>query len=302
MNDGGRISRFSAGVELTALLVAAARAIETRHPDGIVGDPYAEAFVKAADTPVPLPVSIEEVAGGDADPVWGRGGQYFALRTRVFDDFLLDAAHRHGIRQVVLLGAGLDTRALRLDWPAGTVVYEVDRPALFAFKQDVLDALGARSAVEHHRVVADLEGDWAEPLRASGFDPLRPTAWVVEGVIPYLSAPVERSLIATVSALSAPGSAIAYEILQGQETEEIRDSSLYADTEQKMGVHLSGLFSEDARPDSARALAGEGWQMSGESVYGFTERYGRGPRPGVDDPISHARWVRGHRVHGPDEG
>ncbi|ALO99310.1 SAM-dependent methyltransferase [Streptomyces hygroscopicus subsp. limoneus] len=302
MNDSGRTSRFSAGVELTALLVAAARAIETRHPDGIVVDPYAEAFVKAAETPVPLPVSIEEVAEGDADPVWGRGGQYFALRTRVFDDFLLDAAHKQGIRQVVQLGAGLDTRALRLDWPAGTVVYEVDRSDLFAFKQDVLDAMGARPAVRHHHVVADLERDWAEPLRAAGFDPPRPTAWVIEGVIPYLSAPVERSLITTVSALSAPGSAIAYEILQGQETEEIRDSSLYADTEQKMGVHLSGLFSEDARPDSARALAGEGWEVSGESVYGFTERYGRGPRPGADDPISHARWVRGHRVHGPDEG
>lgn len=302
MKDGGHASRFSAGVALTALLVAAARAIETRHPDGIISDPYAEAFVRASRTPVPLPVSIEEVEGGDADPVWGRGGQYFALRTRVFDDFLLDRAHRDGIRQLVLLGAGLDTRALRLDWPAGSVVYEVDRSDLFTFKQDVLDALGARPAVEHHRVVADLEGNWAQRLRAAGFDPARPAAWVIEGVIPYLSASVERSLITTVSALSAPGSAIAYEILEGQETEEVRDSSLYADTEQKMGVHLSGLFSEDARPDSARALAGAGWEVSGDSVYRFTERYGRGPHPGVDDPISQARWVFGHRVHGPDEG
>jgi len=302
MKDGVNTSRFSAGVALTALLVAAARAIETRHPQGLIADPYAEAFVRAAETPVPLPVSIEEVPGGEADPVWGRGEQYSALRTRVFDDFLLDAAHRAGIRQLVLLGSGLDTRALRLDWPAGTVLYEVDRCDLFAFKQDVLTASGVRPAVERHWVAADLEGDWARELRAAGFDPLRPAAWVIEGVIPYVSAPVERSLIATVSALSAPGSVIGYEILRGQETEEVRNSSLYADTERKMGVHLSGLFSGDARPDSARALAEAGWEVSEESVYRFTERYGRGPHPGVDDPISQSRWVFGRRVHGPDRG
>ncbi|MFH7341072.1 SAM-dependent methyltransferase [Streptomyces sp. KHY 26] len=299
MKDGASPFRFSAGVTLTALLVAAARAIETRHPQGMIKDPYAEAFVRAAETPVLLPVSIEEVPDGDDDPVWGRGGQYFALRTRVFDDFLQDAAHHDGIRQLVLLGAGLDTRALRLDWPPGTTVFEVDRCDLFDFKQDVLTAAGARPAVPYRFVAADLETNWARKLREAGFDPRQPSAWVIEGVIPYLPASVERDLLATVSALSAEGSVIGYEILRGQETDEIRNNSLYADTEEKVGVHLGGLFSGDARPDSAAALTAAGWEMSGESVYGFTRRYGRGPHPGVDDAISHARWLRGRRVRVP---
>ncbi|MGW5496985.1 SAM-dependent methyltransferase [Streptomyces olivaceoviridis] len=300
--DDGTTSRFSAGVALTALLVAAERAIETRRPEGLIEDPYAEFFVRAAETPVPLPVPPDEVEGGVADPVRGRGQQYFALRTRVFDDFLQDCAHRDGIRQLVLLGAGLDTRALRLDWPVGCVVYEVDRSDLFAFKQDVLGAMGVRPAVGDHQVVADLESNWARRLRAAGFDPVRPTAWVIEGVIPYLPAPVERGLLATVSALSVPGSAIAYEILQAQDTAKIRENSLYGQTKQKMGVHLSGLFSDDTRPDSARALAETGWEVSEEPVHRFTEQYGRGPVPGVDDPIAYARWVLGRRTHRLYEG
>ncbi|MFF0050832.1 SAM-dependent methyltransferase [Streptomyces sp. NPDC005498] len=295
MSSDGTTSRFAADVALTALLVAAARAIETGRPAGLISDPYAEPFVKAAQTPVPLPTSIEDVEEGDADPVWGRGGQYFALRTRVFDDFLTEVT-RDGIRQVVLLGAGLDTRALRLDWPAGTVLYEVDRPELFAFKQEVLTATGAEAVIGHRQVAADLAGDWAIALRTSGFDPARPTAWVLEGVLPYLSAAVEQRLISTVSELSATDSAIGYEILQGQETDEVRNSSIYEDTERKMGVHLSELFDADGRPDSARALGEAGWEMSGDSVYHFTEWYGRGPRPGTDDAIAHARWIRGRRV------
>ncbi|MFF0465419.1 SAM-dependent methyltransferase [Streptomyces mexicanus] len=294
MNDGPT-SRFSAGVALTALVAAAARAIETRHPEGLIADPYAEFFVRAAETPVRLPVSPDEVEEAEAGPLWGRGQQYFALRTRVFDDFLQDCAHHGGIRQLVMLGAGLDTRALRLDWPTDCVVYEVDRFDLFAFKQDVLDAMGARAAVAHQHVIADLESNWARNMRAAGFDPARPTAWVIEGVIPYMPGLVERSLLATVSVLSAPGSALAYEILQAHDAAKIRANSLYAQMEQRVGVHLSGLLSDDARPDSAGALAAAGWEMSEESVYRFTEQYGRGPAAGADDSIACARWVMGYR-------
>ncbi|MFF4346211.1 SAM-dependent methyltransferase [Streptomyces sp. NPDC001530] len=295
-NEGA--SRFAGGVGLTALLVAAARAVETHHPQGLVADPFAESFVRSADTPVGLPTRIEDVEGGDNDPVWGRGGQYFALRTRVFDDFLTSANHDDGIRQVVLLGAGLDTRALRSTWQPGTVVYEVDRPDVFSFKREVLSSLGAVAIapVAHRFVVVDLEGNWADALTARGFDRHRPTAWVIEGVLPYLPAETERRLIATVIDLSAVGSRIAYEILQDQETEKVRNSSIYDDTEAKMGVHLSGLFSPDARPDSARDLGAAGWSVSSESVYRYTEQYGRGPKPGVNDAISHARWVMGRRT------
>jgi methyltransferase (TIGR00027 family) len=296
MTDETTTGEFTVGVTLTALLVAAARAIETRHPDGLIRDPYAEWFVRAAKTPVALPTSLADVPEGDLDPVWGRGGRYFGLRTRVFDDFLTTATHRDGVRQVVLLGAGLDTRAQRLDWPTGTVLYELDQPALFAFKQRVLAVAEATTRLNLRLVAADLEGDWGKELMALGFDPTRPTAWVIEGVLPYLAAPVEQRVITTVSGLSAPGSVIAYEVLEDQETDEVRNSAIYDGTERKMGVHLSGLFHTDGRPDSAAALTKSGWEMSGDPVELFTKRYGRGPELGVDDAISHARWVRGHRA------
>ena len=128
------------GVGLTALMVAAARAIETHRHDALIRDVYAEHFVRAARASAGWPVRPQRVPAGDADPLWGRLGRYFGLRTRVLDDFLLRQAHA-GTRQVVLLGAGLDTRAFRLDWPPGHTVYELDRHDVLAFKRRVLDGL-----------------------------------------------------------------------------------------------------------------------------------------------------------------
>lgn len=132
----------AAGVGRTALLVAAARAIETHRPDALAQDPLAEHFVRAAPASAGWPVRPEQVPAGEADPLWGRLGRYFGLRTRVLDDHLLHAA-RQGVRQVVLLGAGLDCRAFRLDWPPGCVVHEVDTAGMLTFKQAVLDRAGA---------------------------------------------------------------------------------------------------------------------------------------------------------------
>lgn len=115
------------GVGVTALLVAAARAIETHRPDSLAQDAYAEHFVLAAPASEGWPVRPREVPGGDRDPLWGRFARYFGLRTRVLDDFLLQSVHAGNVRQVVLLGAGLDARAFRLDWPPGCVIFEIDR-------------------------------------------------------------------------------------------------------------------------------------------------------------------------------
>jgi methyltransferase (TIGR00027 family) len=124
------------------------------------------------------------VPGGTANPLWGRLGRYFGLRTRVFDDFLLGAAHG-GTGQVVLLGAGLDTRAFRLGRPGGCRIFELDRPDVLAFKQDVLDDVGARPGTGRVTVAVDLCDDWAEPLGEAGFDPAGPAVWLAEGLFLY---------------------------------------------------------------------------------------------------------------------
>lgn len=84
------------------------------------------------------------------------------------------------------MAAGLDARAYRLSWPAGTVVYEVDQPEVIAFKSDALARIGAEPTAERRAVGIDLRDDWSTALRDNGFDAAAPTAWIAEGLLPYL--------------------------------------------------------------------------------------------------------------------
>ncbi|ASY34938.1 MULTISPECIES: SAM-dependent methyltransferase [Streptomyces] len=279
------------GVARTALLVAAARAIETHRPDALARDPYAEHFVRAAGGCTGWPLHPDDVPGGEDDPLWGRLGRYFALRTRVLDDHLGHAAHS-GERQVVLLGAGLDTRALRLPWPEGTVVYEIDQAPVLAFKQRVLDALPpVPGAAERRILAADVREDWAGPLKEAGFDPTQRTAWLAEGLFLYLPAAAEARILADLHAHSAPGSSLAYEIKLGLETAAVRDSPVYADTRERLGIDLLDLFDTEPRPDSASTLAALGWRTETRSPFAHSRALGRGPMPEKNDALAANRWV-----------
>ena len=136
---------------------------------------------------------------------------YQGVRSRFFDEALLGA----GTRQVVLLAAGLDARALRLGWPSGTTVFEVDQPRVLGFKDEVIDSVGGTPTARRVTVPVDLRHDWPAALTAAGFDPRLPTAWLAEGLLPYLPADAERLLFERVHALSAPGSRIAVEHIGG---------------------------------------------------------------------------------------
>ncbi|MFJ5520997.1 SAM-dependent methyltransferase [Streptomyces griseoluteus] len=281
---------MDAGVGVTALLVAAARAIEARRPDALARDPYAECFVRAAPVSARWPVSSEEVPRGDADPVWGRLARYFGLRTRVLDDALRSAA-RAGTRQFVLLGAGLDTRAFRLDWPSGSTVWEVDRPGVLGFKERVLAGAGAVPSAGRVPVPVDLRGDWAAALVGAGLEPGLPTAWLAEGLLLYLPADAERRLVAVVDELSAPDSMLGYEVKLLKEARAVRDSPVYTEARERLGVDLPALFDADPRPDSAADLAGRGWRTEVGTPYDHVRRYGRGPRPEPHDALAANRWV-----------
>nr|WP_245790609.1 class I SAM-dependent methyltransferase [Streptomyces monashensis] len=278
------------GVGRTALLVAAARAIESHRPDALARDPFAEHFVRAAPASAGWPVRPEQVPAGEADPLWGRLGRYFGLRTRVLDDHLLRSAHQ-GVRQVVLLGAGLDCRAYRLNWPPGCVVHEVDTVEVLAFKQAVLGRTGAAPTARRRTLAADLRLDWAETLPAAGFDPTVPTAWLAEGLLLYLPAAAERRLIATIDRLSAAGSSLAFEIKQIAESPQVRTSPVYTAARQRIGIDLLALFDSGQRPDSAGELAERGWTVVVHTPYDFTALHGRGPRPEPNDALAANRWV-----------
>ncbi|MCW5253587.1 MULTISPECIES: class I SAM-dependent methyltransferase [unclassified Streptomyces] len=279
------------GVGLTALLVAAARAIETHRHDSLARDVYAEHFVRAAPACADWPVRIQQVPDGDSDPLWGRFARYFGLRTRVLDDFLLGSARTDGARQVVLLGAGLDSRAFRLDWPPGSVVFEIDREGVLAFKHKVLDGLSATAKAARVPVPVDLRADWSRALVDAGFDPAAPSVWLAEGLLFYLPAAAETRLIDEIDRLSTGGSALAFEVKLEKDLLEYRDSPLYTSTAHRIGIDLLGLFEREPRPDSAGALAARGWSTSVRTPFDFTRRHGRGPLPERNDALAGNRWV-----------
>ncbi|WP_344444770.1 SAM-dependent methyltransferase [Kitasatospora nipponensis] len=192
------------GVGRTAIGVARARAAESRRPDRLFDDPYAAAFVAAAlagepepeRNPQDTPIGVIVLA------------RYLAVRTRFFDDQLLAAA-RAGCRQVVIPAVGLDTRALRLEWPAGTRFFEIDQPEVLAFGERVLAEQGASAAGPRAVLAGDLREDWAGVLTGAGFDPAQPSAWLLEGLLVYLSPAEVAALLTTVGSLAAPGSRLA---------------------------------------------------------------------------------------------
>ncbi|MEU6604948.1 SAM-dependent methyltransferase [Streptomyces shenzhenensis] len=275
------------GVGLTALMVAAARAIETHRPDALARDEYAEHFVRAARACAGWPVRPDEVPDGDADPLWGRLGRYFGLRTRVFDDHLLGRAAA-GTRQLVLLGAGLDMRAYRLPWPPGSSVFEIDREPVLTFKQRTLDTLRAVPRARRVTIAADLRrAAWPYALLAAGLDPARPTAWLAEGLLLYLPPAAERRLITAVTAHSAPGSSLAYEVKQGIESAAVRNAPLYTAARERIGVDLLALFDPAPRPDSATTLTHHGWHTTTHTPFDFTAPFSSTPQ----DPLSTNRWT-----------
>ncbi|GAA4815843.1 SAM-dependent methyltransferase [Streptomyces ziwulingensis] len=193
------------GLSRVALWTAAAHAAEHRRPAPYVLDPWAGDFLHAA--------GFRGGPPGDG-PLQRLLPDWAVVRTRFFDEHLTSAA-RSGCRQVVLLDAGLDTRAFRLDWPTGVHVFEVADPALLTFKDYVLDlappTCGRRSAVG-----VDPAGAWAEPLRAAGFDPALPTAWLCETLLYHLPPRQVASLVDAMTRLSAPGSTFGAECVNAR--------------------------------------------------------------------------------------
>ncbi|MEV2220854.1 SAM-dependent methyltransferase [Nocardia vinacea] len=194
----------TAGVALTAIGVAIIRARESVDPDRLYDDPLAQLFVDAARR------AYCEIDGGAER--WARleevAYMFFEGRTvgvRLVDDRVAEAVE-NGIRQIVLIGAGLDTRAFRMALPADVRIFEIDLPELFAFKEPVLAAAHAEPRCGRAVLAIDLREDWAKLLGEHGFRPDLPTHWVDEGVLGYLTHEHALHVVTTLTELSAPGS------------------------------------------------------------------------------------------------
>ena len=256
-------------VGATELSVAAARAVETGSADPLIRDQFAYLLVSTAGQPwARLATSLDWI--GDDDH--GRRAHrlavdYQAVRTHYFDTYFTEAAAA-GIRQVVILAAGLDSRAFRLEWPIGTTVYEIDQPQVVAYKTATLESAGAEPAAERRTVQVDLRDDWAAALTAAGFDPGLPTAWLAEGLLPYLPAEAQDRLFEIVTGLSAPGSRVAVEAFSlGAADSESRRAARRARFDrmrQRLGLDINVetlTYQENGRADAADWLREHGWRV-----------------------------------------
>ena len=273
MTSSGSVRRdgdtwdLASGVGATATAVATSRALATRA--GIIDDRWAEPLVRAVGE-----AHFLDILDSAAEPPdQHRMTLGMALRTRFFDDFLRDAAAA-GIRQVVILAAGLDARAYRLAWPAATVVYDVDQPGVVAFKSSTLSALGAVPTADVRAVGIDLREDWPAALRAAGFDDTATTAWIAEGLLMYLPADAQDRLFDHITALSPAGSRLATEFMPSM------DAFTDADDDgesrwRRMGFSddLAGLVYGGERSHVVEYLEGSGWRVAGRPVGELFEDY-----------------------------
>jgi methyltransferase (TIGR00027 family) len=254
----------ASSVGATATMVAASRAVASQGPDPLLDDPWADPLVRA----VGLDIFVRIIDGKidfEEDALLNRKTrvQQMAVRTRFFDNFFTGSTE-DGVRQAVILASGLDTRAYRLPWPAGTVVYEIDQPQVIAFKTDTLAGLGAEPTAHRRTIAIDLRDDWPAALREGGFDVTAPTAWSAEGLLPYLPPEAQDRLFDNITALSAPGSRLA--------TEHVPDPNAFTDerltriTERwrSFGFNLDAaeLFYQGERSVVVDYLSTHGWQVT----------------------------------------
>jgi methyltransferase (TIGR00027 family) len=288
---------LASGVGATATMVAAGRAIASKDPRRLIDDPFAQPLVEA----VGLDFFIKQVRGElDTTDMDERALTQVrslvndvAVRTKFIDEYFLNSADR-GVRQVVILASGLDARAYRLNWPPGTVVYEIDQPAVLTFKTTTLAALGARPIAERRTVGCDLREDWVAALRDNGFQPERPTAWSAEGLLMYLSAEAQDRIVDEIAALSAPGSALAADYIAGPRQ---LDESTVDDWRQKgFTLDMASMTFTSEHCRFVENLQSHGWQVEIVPRADLYARYDVALSTVADDLSGPAVYLQGRRM------
>ncbi|RFZ13945.1 putative S-adenosyl-L-methionine-dependent methyltransferase [Mycobacterium marinum] len=276
-------------VGATALGVAAARAVETAGANPLIRDEFAPILVSSAG-PAWARLADPDIGWLDDDPHGQRlhrlGCDYQAVRTHFFDEYFAAAAGA-GIGQVVILAAGLDCRAYRLNWPPEVVVFEIDQPKVLEYKAQILESHGVTAAATRHGVAVDLREDWPAALLRAGFDRDRPTAWLAEGLLPYLPGDAQDRLFEMITGLSAPRSRIAVESFAMNLTGNKQRWNRMRD---RLGLDINVealTYREPGRADAAEWLANHRWQVYSVSNREEMARLGRPvPEDLVDEAIT----------------
>ncbi|AKK25754.1 class I SAM-dependent methyltransferase [Mycobacterium sp. EPa45] len=266
---------ITTSVGSTALFVAAARALEAQKPDPLAVDPFAEVFCRAVGGPW---AAVLDGEAPDHPLKTAEFGQHFvtfqAARTRYFDTYFRAAAQA-GVRQIVLLAAGLDSRAYRLDWAPGTTVYELDQPQVLDFKREALAAHGATATAERREIAVDLRDDWPQALRDSGFRADQPSAWIAEGLLIYLPASAQEQLFTGIDALAGPGSHVAVEEGRPMDRNVFREKVHEAKSvDDERGQWWQLVYNEQHAP-AAQWFGERGWTAEDMTLIDYLESVGR---------------------------
>ena len=308
-NDSWEITE---SVGATALGVASARAAETESENPLISDPYARVFLDAAGDGVwnwhagpQLPAELIELEPDLPVQMQAMVG-YMASRTAFFDTFFLNATQA-GIRQVVILAVGLDSRSWRLPWPDGTTVYELDQTKVLDFKASTLREHGAEPACNRVPVAGDLRHDWPTALQRAGFDASAPSAWSAEGLMPYLPAAAQELLFDRVQGLTAPGSRVAVEALgpsfldpearakRRARMDRVRDFMAKADPQREI-PRTDELWYFEEREDVGDWFGRHGWDVTVTPSAELMAGYGRRSPNEVQDQVPGNLFVAAQRA------
>ncbi|MGO9155312.1 class I SAM-dependent methyltransferase [Mycobacterium sp.] len=306
-NDSWDITQ---SVGATALGVAAARAAETESENPLINDPFARVFVDAAGegmwsifaNPTLMAKAME------TEPDLRARVQlmidFMATRTAFFDEFFLGAANA-GVRQVVILAAGLDARSWRLPWPDGTVVYELDQPKVLDFKMATLQQHGAHPTAQLVNIPIDLRQDWPKALQEAGFDASRPCVWSAEGLVRYLPAQAQDLLFERIHSLSAEGSWLASNVpaagftdpdrVRRQREEMQRMRAAAAKLVDAEITDFDDLWYTEERTPVDGWLRDHGWDVSAATFAELMARYSRTIPQGVEDSMPPTLYVSAQR-------
>jgi methyltransferase (TIGR00027 family) len=255
----------------TARWIAAARAREISRPDRLFDDPWAAELAG--------PDGFAMLTAREPD---GKANAYLPIRTRFFDDLI--TRHCDWADQIVLLGAGHDTRALRLPLPAHGTVFALDQP-------DVLDATTqviSRVRADHSSgpawvpVAVDLRAPWHDHLLGSGFDPASPTLWIAEGLLYYLTHDQVDDLLTTAARLSHTRATFAADTF-GTGLLDLPAMRGYVESRRRSGMHPP--FCTD---DPTGLLHRTGWSLD-RIVEPGQDSANFGRLPALPDP-----WHGGH--------
>ncbi|MFE9118633.1 class I SAM-dependent methyltransferase [Streptomyces sp. NPDC007172] len=260
-DEQGRVQ--PSGVWATAVGVARVRALETGRENALFRDPLAQAFATAGGLwPSSKPLADDQAAQRRRMAV----AFSIVIRTKFLDDLLWEAS-ASGVRQVVLLGAGMDSRAFRMDWPDGTRLFEVDTAAPLDFKASVLREERAVARCERITVPVDLREDWPGALAAAGHDPAVPTVWIAEGLLIYLPEDAVELLLTRIGAQSAAGSRLGLTLGSRGVLERFGADAAPGSA--------ASMWVSEMPDDPVAWLAGHGWQATSHTLRERAAAYGR---------------------------